>query len=73
MRGLNNDARKLDPSNLRRSLLPFIMGILENKFKDDSFRVFLDYMGPEWNHAHNNDSGSKGRILVQLDKLMWQM
>lgn len=48
-----------------------IIGLLENKLSTDKIPKFWQKLDKNWDSMHNNEHGSKGRIL--LLKLTWSI
>lgn len=47
-----------------------LLSLVETKLSTFTFSN-LQMKLPTWNITHNEDTGSKGRIVVLLDKLVW--
>lgn len=71
IRGMNTDDKLSPVFTLIRSHKLSILSLVENKLSTDNI-IKLKLRFPQWSLLHNNDTGSKGRILVLLDDTIWK-
>lgn len=70
MRGINTDDKVSQVFTLLISHELSLLGLFEAKLSFTSIEK-LQIKLPTWNIVHNIDTGSKGRVLILIDKSVW--
>lgn len=69
--GMNTDDRLSPVFTLLRTHKLSILSLVENKLSTENINRLTPRF-PHWSLLHNNNTGSKGRILVLIDDAIWR-